>query len=338
MRRHFVIVGILVIALAVLIYIGLDSAGLMPVQASTQAVDIDWMWNLELIAMSFLFALIVVPLVYSLIVFRRRKGDTTDAEHMEGNTKLEITWTVIPLFIVMAYAYLGAINLAATRRVDPEAMVVKVTGLQWSWTFEYPPVNGLAVISDELHLPVGKQVLLRMTSNDVIHSFWVPEFRVKQDLVPGRITELRITPTLEGNYMVRCAELCGTSHAYMEKPVFVTSQADYDAWLSEQLVLAEKASQTPEGRGQALVAANGCTACHSINGSPGIGPTWFGLFGRQEELTDGSVVTADDEYIHESIAAPQEKIVAGFENQLMPTYGFTDEQIADIIAYIKTLK
>ena len=338
MRRHFVIVGILVIVVSVLIYIGLDSAGLMPVEASTQAADIDWMWNLEVVAMSFLFALIVVPLSYSLIVFRRRKGDTTDAEHMEGNTQLEIAWTIVPLFIVMAYAYLGAINLAATQRADPDAMVVKVTGLQWSWTFEYEPVNGLAVISDELHVPVGKQVLLRMTSNDVIHSFWVPEFRVKQDLVPGRITELRITPTLEGNYKVRCAELCGTSHYSMEKPVVVTSQEEFDAWMTDQLALAEEASQTPEGRGQALVAANGCAACHSINGSPGIGPTWFGLVGRQETLTDGSTVVADDAYIHESIKAPQAKIVAGFENQLMPAYDFTDEQIADIIAYIKTLR
>jgi cytochrome c oxidase subunit 2 len=338
MRRHFVIVGILVVVVSVVIYIGLDSAGLMPAVASAQATEIDWMWNLELIAMSFLFALIVVPLAYSLIVFRRRKGDTTDAEHMEGNTQLEIAWTIVPLFIVMAYAYLGAINLAATQRADPDAMVVKVTGLQWSWTFEYEPVNGLAVVSDELHVPVGKQVLLRMTSNDVIHSFWVPEFRVKQDLVPGRITELRITPILEGEYKVRCAELCGTSHYSMEKPVVVTSQEEFDAWMSEQLVLAEEASQTPEGRGQALVAANGCAACHTINGAPGIGPTWFGLVGRTEELTDGSTVVVDDAYIHESISAPQAKIVAGFENQLMPTYDFTDEQIADIIAYIKTLR
>ena len=338
MRRHFVIVGILVIVMAILTYIGLDSAGLMPVEASAQAADIDWMWNLEVIAMSFLFALIVVPMAYSLVVFRRRKGDTTDAEHMEGNTRLEIAWTIVPLFIVMAYAYLGAVNLAETRRVDPEAMVVKVTGLQWSWTFEYPSVNGLAVVSDQLHLPVGKQVLLRMTSNDVIHSFWVPEFRVKQDLVPGRLTELRITPTLEGNYKVRCAELCGTSHYSMEKPVVVSSQADFDAWMAEQLVLAEEASQTPEGRGQALVAANGCVACHSTNGSAGIGPTWFGLLGRQEELTDGTVITADEAYIAESIKTPQAKIVAGFENQLMPVYGFNDEQIADIVAYIKTLR
>jgi len=338
MRRHYVIVGILVIVVAVLIYIGLDSAGLMPVEASAQAADIDWMWNLEVVAMSFLFALIVVPLVYSLVVFRRRMGDTTDAEHMEGNTQLEIAWTIVPLFVVMAYAYLGAVNLAETRRVDPNATIVKVKGIQWSWSFEYPAVNGISVISDELHLVKGKQVLLRMTSQDVIHSFWVPEFRVKQDLVPGRITELRITPVRDGNYKVRCAELCGTSHAYMEKPVVVSSQADFDAWMSEQLKIAEEAAATPEGHGQLLVTANGCAACHSVNGAPGIGPTWYGLAGSQVELTDGSVVTADDAYLTESIKAPQAKIVKGFENQLMPNFGLADNDIADIVAYIKTLR
>ena len=338
MRRHFVIVGILVFVVAALIYFGLDSAGLMPVEASAQAGDIDWMWNLEVVAMSFLFALIVVPLVYSLVVFRRRKGDTTDAEHMEGNTQLEIAWTIVPLFVVMAYAYLGAVNLAETRRVDPNATIVKVKGIQWSWSFEYPAVNGISVVSDELHLVKDKQVLLRMTSQDVIHSFWVPEFRVKQDLVPGRITELRITPILDGNYKVRCAELCGTSHAYMEKPVVVSSQADFDAWMAEQLKIAEQAAATPEGHGQLLVGANGCAACHSINGAPGIGPTWYGLAGSQVELTDGSVVTADDAYLTESIKAPQAKIVKGFENQLMPNFGLADQDIADIVAYIKTLR
>src|SRR5215216_5373083 len=333
--RHFVIAGILVVVTTVLVYVGLNAAGLMPVQASAQSVTIDWLWNLELMTISFLFALIVAPLGYSLVVFRRQKGDTTDAKHIEGNTNLEVSWTILPLFIVMAFAYLGAGNLAEIRRVDPDAMAVKVTGQQWSWSFEYP---AFGVTSTELHVPVGKQILLQMTSRHVIHSFWVPEFRPKQDLVPGRITELRVTPTLVGNYKVRCAEICGTSHAYMEAPVIVSEQADFDSWMAEQVKLAEQAAATPEGRGQALVSANGCAACHSTNGAPGIGPTWFGLAGSQVRLTDGSVVIADDAYIHESIKAPQAKIVAGFENQLMPTYGFPDEQIDDIVAYIKTLK
>ncbi|HJR79426.1 MAG TPA: cytochrome c oxidase subunit II [Anaerolineales bacterium] len=333
--RHFVIVGILVVVTTILVYLGLNSANLMPVAASAQATPIDWMWNLELMFMSFFFALIVVPMTYSLIVFRRRKGDTTDAEHMEGNTKLEIAWTLVPLFIVTAFAYIGAANLAETRRVDPDAIIVEVTGIQWSWNFEYPAYG---ISTDELHLPAGKQVLLQMTSLDVIHSFWVPEFRVKQDLVPGRITELRITPTLEGNYKVRCAELCGTSHAYMEKPVVITPQADFDAWVAQMQEEAEEASQTPEGRGQALVAANGCAACHSTTGTQGIGPTWRGLFGHEVPLADGTTVIADEAYLAESIHDPQAKIVEGFETQLMPTYGFTEEQIADIVAYIMTLR
>ena len=333
--RHFVVVGILVIIGSILAYAGMIWVGLMPLQASAQAEPIDRLWNLELITISFLLALIVVPLAYSLVVFRRRKGDTTDAVHVEGNTNLEIVWTIIPLFLVMTFAYLGAGNLAEIRRVDPNAMVVKVTGQQWSWSFEYPAYG---VTSTELYLPVGQQVLLQMTARDVLHSFWVPEFRPKQDLVPGRITELRITPTVIGDYKVRCAEICGTSHAYMEQPVIVTSQEDFDAWMGEQVELAQQAAATPEGRGQALVTASGCVACHSLNGADGIGPTWLGLFGRREVMTDGTEITADEAYIHESIKAPQAKIVAGYENQLMPNYGFTDEQIDDIVAYIKTLR
>ena len=332
--KHFVTVGILVLVAAVLTYMGLDAVGLMPVEASAQARPIDWLWNLQLKIMSFLFALIVVPMVYSLVVFRRRKGETGEGEHFEGNTNLEIAWTIIPLITVVILAYIGAGNLAKVRRADPNAMVVNVTGIQWTWKFEYD--NG--VVSDELHVPVGKQVLLKMTSTDVIHSFWVPEFRVKQDLVPGRITELRITPTLIGDYKVRCAELCGTSHAYMVKPVIISSQADFDAWMSAQVALASEAAQTPEGSGKALVAANGCAACHSIDGSKGIGPTWAGLAGSQVELSGGTTVTATDDFLYESIKEPQATIVAGFESAQMPAYGFDDQQIADIIAYIKTLK
>lgn len=337
--RNFIVVGILVLVGAVALYLGLDAAHLMPVEASAQAVPVDWMWNLMLIAMSFLFSLIVVPMIYSLIVFRRRKGETGEGVHIEGNTKLELFWTAIPLIVVVTFSVIGGRNLADTLRRDPDATVIKVTGVQWSWKFEYPadPASGIVVVSDELHLPVGKQVLLRMTSSDVIHSFWVPEFRVKQDLVPGRFTELTITPTLKGEYLVRCAELCGTSHAYMEKPVVVSTEEEFNTWFAAEVEKAKSAS-TPEGMGQLLVSQNGCAACHSISGAEGIGPTWLDLFGSQVTLSGGSTVTADDAYLTESIKSPQAQIVAGFEAQQMPTYGFTDDQIAAIVAYIKTLK
>jgi len=211
-----------------------------------------------------------------------------------------------------------------------------VTAFQWGWKFDYPDYG---ISSNELHLPVNKQVLLKMSSRDVIHSFWVPEFRVKQDVVPGRTTELRITPTLIGDtYKVRCAEICGTSHAFMRSPVIVVEEAGFASWVSDQQALAAEAAQTPEGRGQALVQANNCAACHSIDGAKGIGPTWRGLAGSEVELSGGSTVPADDAYLMESIRQPQAKIVAGFEGQQMPTYGFTEEQISDIVAYIKTLK
>ena len=331
---HFLVVGILVIVVAILAYFGVNIMWVMPTEASVQAASIDWLWNIQMGAMSFLFALIVVPMIYSLIVFRRRKGETGEGEHFEGNTNLEIAWTIIPLIAVVTMAYIGAGNLADVRRADPDAVVVNVTGRQWSWSFEYE--NG--VVSDTLYMPVGKQVHLKMTSSDVIHSFWVPEFRVKQDLVPGRITELWITPTEEGQYSVSCAELCGTTHYGMVKPVIVTSETQFFAWLDEQAALAA-ALDTPEARGEALVAAIGCSACHTIDGSSNPnGPTWFGVAGSEVTLSDGTVVTANDDFLFESIKFPQAKIVAGFETQVMPDYGFSDGQIADLVAYIKTLR
>lgn len=331
--RHLVIVGILVLVVAILTSFGLHSAGLLPVQASEQARSIDWLWNLEVTAISFLFSLIVVPLLYSLIIFRRRKGDSSDAEHVEGDTRLEITWTVLPLFAVLGLAYLGAYSLAETRRVDPDAMVVDVTAIQWAWKFEYPE---LGVTTTELYLPVAQQVVLRMESPDVIHSFWVPEFRIKQDVVPGHLTEYRVTPSLVGEYKVRCAELCGTSHAYMESPVVVVEQAEFDRWAMEQQAQAA-ALDTPEKRGEVLAANNACVVCHSTTGTEGIGPTWLGLAGSQVEMDDGSTVVADDAYLAESILDPQARIVKGFPPS-MPPFSFSADEVADIIAYIETLR
>lgn len=336
--RHFVIVAILVLAITFLAYFGLIAANLMPVQASAESLSVDWLWNLELMMISFLFALIVVPLFYSLVVFRRRKGEMGEGEHFEGNTTLEVTWTIIPLFIVLTFAYLGAYSLGETRRLNPGAMQVNVTAQQFAFSFEYPD---LGFVSDELYLPVDKQVVLKMTSRDVIHSFWVPEFRIKQDIVPGRVTEYRITPTLltgEQPFKARCAELCGASHAYMLSNVRVVTQEDFDTWAAARREEAAAAAQTPEGRGEALAVANGCLGCHTIDGGAGTGPTWLNLYGRQEQLADGTSVIVDDAYIHESILDPQAKIVAGYESVFMPAYDFTDEQIADIIAFIKTLE
>jgi cytochrome c oxidase subunit 2 len=336
--RHFVTVGVLVILVFLLTYFGLTAIKLMPIEASAQSIPVDWMWNLDFIVMCFLFALIVVPLIYSLIVFRRRKGDTSDGEHIEGNTKLEITWTVIPLIVVLVFAYLGAYSLGETMVVDPNALEINVTARQWSWQFDYPE----GFTSNELHLPVNRQVVLNMTSLDVIHAFWVPEFRIRQDIVPGRITNYRITPILVGNYKVMCSQLCGTSHSYMIAPVIVTSQADYDAWVQSQATAAQAAAAAGgPANGKLLVAKNGCLGCHSADGSKLVGPTWQGLYQSQVKLADGRTVTADQAYLTESIVNPSAKIVNGFPDNVMPkTFGtsLTQSQVNDIVSYIESLK
>jgi cytochrome c oxidase subunit 2 len=214
-------------------------------------------------------------------------------------------------------------------------MEIAVTAHQWDWSFTYPA----GFTSNELHLPINQQVVLKMQSLDVIHSFWVPEFRIKQDVVPGRTTDYRITPTLIGNYQVRCAELCGASHTYMIRPVIVSSEADYEAWVNEQKAAAAALlAQGGPAAGQALAAQSGCAACHSLDGSKLTGPTWRGLFGSKVTLSDGTTVTADEAYLTESIVDPSAKVVQGFQAGIMPKFGLTDPQVKYIVAYLETLK
>jgi cytochrome c oxidase subunit II len=336
--RHFVIVGLLIVILTPILYFGMTAAQLMPIQASAQSLIVDQMWDWDMMVVAFLLALIMVPLLYSLIVFRRRKGDTSDGTHMEGNTTLEITWTIVPLIIVIIFAYLGAYTLGEVQAADPNALEINVIARQWSWSFEYP--DGFT--SEVLHLPVNRQVLLNMQSLDVIHSFWVPEFRIKQDVLPGRTTYYRVTPILLGSYKVRCAELCGTSHSYMQAAVVVTSEADYLTWVKQQAAAAQAAlAAGGPAAGRVLVAKYGCAGCHSIDGSRGVGPTWQGLFQSKVKLTDGTTATADESYLTESIVNPSAKVVATFPDGVMPgTFGtvLTQDQIKDIVQYIESLK
>ncbi|MBI5713583.1 MAG: cytochrome c oxidase subunit II [Chloroflexi bacterium] len=336
--KHFVIVGVIVIIVTVLVSMGLDAVGVMPPQASAQAVPIDNLFNMHLKVISFLFALIVTFLVYSVIVFRRKKGETGDGDHFEGHTGLEITWTIFPLITVLYFSYLGAQALAETRRVDPQAIEINVTGVQWSWRFDYPDQK---VISTELVLPINRQALLKLTSTDVIHSFWVPEFRVKQDALPGAdmVKDLRITPTQLGEFKVRCAELCGRDHAYMENTVRVVSEEEYKQWLQEQSAKAN--DPDPTKRGKFWAEVYGCASCHSANGTARTGPTWKGVFGSTRTLEDHTTVTADEAYLRRSILTPNAQVVYEFPANRMPQNFeklVSSKQIDDLIAYIKTLK
>jgi cytochrome c oxidase subunit 2 len=333
--KHFIIIALLVITSTLLIHTGLSSIGLLPAQASAQAITIDQLFGLYAWAIAFIFSLIVVILLYSLVVFRRRKGETGDGAHIEGNSALEVAWTGIPLAAVIILAYMGAQSLGETRRIDPSAMIVKVVAGQWYWQFQYPDYG---IASSDLYLPVGNQVDLQMTSVDVTHSFFVPEFRLKQDIVPGRIVDLRVTPITLGQYKVSCAQLCGTNHAYMVANVMVVSQADFQAWVAKQQA---SASQNPVLHGQQLVQQFGCPVCHSVDGSKKIGPTWLHLYESEVSLSDGTEVTANEKYLSDSIINPNLQIVAGFSENVMPqTFGQTLDQgqINAIIAYIESLK
>jgi len=307
---------------------------LLPEQASLQAVPIDNLFGLHFRLIAFLFALIVGTILYSVIFFRRKKGDITDAVHITGNTNLEIAWTVVPLITVLAFSFIGSDALAKTLKPDPKPLEVKVTGQQWAWRFEYPDQG---IISNELVLPVNKQVVLRLQAVDVIHSFWVPEFRVKQDLVPGQVKILRITPSKVGSYQLMCAEICGQQHAYMVAPVKVETQDEFDNWINVQL---NTIPTDPVARGQFWLDRYGCKACHSLDGTKLVGPSFLGLYGRQETFEDGSTAIADEAYIYESIREPGKKIVLGYPNAMPANVAqeMTDEQIQDIIEFIKTLK
>jgi cytochrome c oxidase subunit 2 len=330
--KHIVGVALVVIILTMLVGILLNTMGLLPDVASLQGRYIDDLFQVHTWIIAFLFALIIGFMLYSIIVFRRKEGDDSDADHIEGNNKLEVTWTVVPLITVLGVAALGANTLSKVTAMDPQAMEVKVVGQQWAWRFEYPEAG---VVSDVLMLPQDQQALLLMESADVIHSFWVPEFRVKQDLVPGITTEVRITPTELGEYTVRCAEVCGLQHTYMLADVKVVPEAEFSNWLASEALVADD----PVARGQKVYEQYGCKACHSLDGSQLVGPTFLDAFGHTVTLEDGTTVVADETYLYQSIVDPNSQIVQGFVAAMPQNFSeqLSDEQISDLIAFIKSL-
>lgn len=334
--KHFIAAALVVIVLTAAGIYGYQHINLLPEQASLQGASIDNLFGIHFTAIIVLFSLIVGLMVYSILVFRRKAGDTSDGPHIEGNTKLEVAWTVVPLGAVLALAYVGGITLGDTQALpDQKPLHVRVVGSQWSWRFEYPE---LGIISTEMVLPVDEQALLELSSTDVIHSFWVPEFRVKQDALPGEdfTRELRVTPTEIGEFKVRCAELCGRLHHAMEAPVKVIAQQDFDAWVKEKTV----ACTGPVECGKLWYQQFGCQACHSIDGTVVVGPSWKGIYGKQESLSDGTTALVDHDYILESIRNPGAKVTAGFQNVMPPNIAanMTDAQIEDIVAFIESLK
>ncbi len=332
MKRHLVRALVLIVVLAAglgyLVYTGFEV--FVPTLASAEGERIDQLLRLQFFLIAAIFSLVVGFALYAVFAFRRRPGDETAGPSIHGHSLLEISWTLVPLLIVLGLSAMTTRDFFWIRRPDHD-LLIRVTGQQFSWIFEYPEQG---IKSGELVVPEGKRIKFEIHSADVVHSFWVPEWRVKEDAVPGLTTYAYITPSREGAFKVRCAELCGAGHANMLAPVRVVSQEEFEAWVAQQ-----KPPADPVELGKRLVEQY-CVACHSLDGSKKVGPTFLGMFGRQTPLTDGTTVTVDEAYIQASIRDPKAQVVEGFQ-PVMPAFGpdqLSDEEVAAIVAFLKTLK
>jgi cytochrome c oxidase subunit 2 len=302
---------------------------LFPEQASTMAGRVDALY-FALVGISAFFSVLIAGLiVYFAIKYRRRSPDSVGVG-IHGSLVLELAWSGLPFLITMGIFVWGASVFFAMSRPPDEALNIYVVGKQWMWKFQH--LDGQREIN-ELHVPVGRPVKMIMTSEDVIHDFFVPAFRVKADVIPGRYTSIWFQPTKPGRYHLFCAEYCGTRHSGMIGQVVVMDPSEYQTWLS---------GGSPEGSlasaGAKLFADLACNTCHRPD-AQGRGPVLEGLFGKTVALQNGETVTVDEAYVRESILTPSAKITAGFQ-PIMPTFQglVTEEQLLALVEYVKSLK
>jgi len=301
----------------------------VPESASTLSGEVEalyfYIWGVT----AFFVLLISIVLVYFVIRYRRRNAFEIPRP-IEGSTKLETLWSVIPLLIAMTIFFWGAKVYFAQYRPAKNAIEVYVVGKQWMWKFQH--ATGQREIN-ELHVPVGRKVKLIMTTEDVIHDLFVPAFRSKIDVVPGKYTTEWFEATKPGRYHFFCAEYCGMNHSGMGGYVVVMEPAEYENWLSGN---AGQASPAAAGRG--LYESLGCASCHGANAEGGRGPALLGLYGSKVVLNNNQTVTGDESYLRESILTPQAKIATGF-GPIMPSFQgqLSEEQLLQVVAYLKSL-
>jgi cytochrome c oxidase subunit II len=301
---------------------------LVPHQASVQAGQVDAIFFF-MVAVTAFFSLLIAGLIVLFASKYRRRHDDEVGAQIHGSLALELLWSVIPLGIAMVMFGWGAKVFFDIYRPPVGAMEILVVGKQWMWKVQH--MNGHREIN-ELHVPVGRPVKLIMGSEDVIHSFYIPAFRVKADVIPGRDNHLWFQATRPGTYHLFCAEYCGTKHSGMIGSVVAMDQSEFQDWLS-----GGKPSDSPIAAGEKLFQDLACATCHQTT-SQGRGPSLAGLYGRQVPLQGGGSAVADEAYIRESIVNPQAKITAGFQ-PLMPTFQglISEEQLLQLIAYVRSL-
>jgi cytochrome c oxidase subunit II len=305
----------------------------LPPGRSTFAPDTDALFNFIYYTSIVFFAIVCFVVVYSIIRYRRRvKAELTSG--VAHNTKLEIIWTLIPtvlVFIVFAWGFRGYLRMFV---IPKGALEIKVTAQRWFWSFDYP--NGATSVND-LVVPVGKPIKLLLSSKDVIHSFFVPDFRIKMDALPNRYTMIWFEATDTGSFNLFCTEYCGKSHSSMVGKVRVKGEREYADWLESSNKGGEGIA--PADYGAQLYSQKACITCHSVDGKPGTGPSFKGVYGEEVRLEGGKSVVVDENYIRESILNPQAKVVLGYQ-PVMPTFQgvLKDKQIDALIAFIKSLK
>lgn len=288
-----------------------------------------------------LLVLITFLMIFFVIKYRRSKN--TNPQDIRGNILLEITWTVIPTILVLGMFYYGWVSYSFMKKVPEGAKSIKVTGQMWSWRFLYE--NGIQ--SDTLVVPLGQPIKLDLETQDVLHSFFVPAFRIKQDLVPGLNTYVWFEPLEIGSFDILCAEYCGLQHAYMLATLKVVSEQDFLDWYGKEAdgttineLKGDNNLAAAETKGRELINTKGCIACHSTDGSASVGPSFLGVFGSTVTVvTDGIErrVIADEEYMRKSILKPADDITKGFEPLMPPPVKMDEKEIGEIIDYLKKL-
>jgi cytochrome c oxidase subunit 2 len=304
-----------------------DNFPLWPAGASTHSFAVDVLY----IFLVLLSAAATLGIAAAIVAFgvKYRRGHGREAQQIEGSLIVEIAWTVIPLGIFMVIFVWGAVIFFDQKTPPMDSADIYVVGKQWMWKLQH--MEGVREIN-ELHVPANKDIKLVMTSQDVIHSFFIPAFRIKQDVLPGRYTTLWFRATEPGTYRLLCTQYCGTLHSGMIGEVYVMKPADYQAWISNNRPVGSLAQS-----GYTMFLQLGCNTCHNME-VQGRGPNLTGVYGNPVQLEDGRVVTADDNYIRESILNPGAKIVSGFKN-IMPSWQgqINDEQLNELVAYVKSM-
>ena len=302
---------------------------LFPEAASQLASRVDELYFFALLV-TLVFSVLIAALILYFIVRYRRRSEDEVGKPERGGLWLEITWSVIPLAILL-FMFAWGSALFFDLRVAPEgAIEYYVTGKQWMWKFQHP--EGPREIN-ELHVPVGQDIKLIMTSEDVIHSFYVPALRAKMDVLPGRYTTYWFRAEKSGTYRLFCAEYCGAEHSYMRGSIIVMEPDEYEEWLASRGTATEGGGKS----GEELFSALNCDTCHKPDSSA-LAPILHGLYGTEETLTDGSAVLVDEGYLRESILNPASQVAAGY-NPIMPTYQgrLSEEELVELILYIKSL-